>query len=101
MTRVGFLLVALILSLGFFLPVPEPAFADMASDIQAQIDANNQQLEALKAEIASFQKQLQALGAKKNTLQSAIDSLSLSQKQLATQIKVTHKMIPFANLEIK
>lgn len=80
---------------------PELAYADTASELQAQIDANNQQLEALKAEIAKYQKQLDAVGAKKNTLQSTISSLALSQKQLATQIQVTQNKIASANLQIQ
>lgn len=93
----------------FLLPVvastfsiaPKPAYADTASELQAQIDANNQQLEALKAEIAAYQKQLDAAGAKKNTLQSTISSLTLSQKQLATQIQVTQNKIASATLQIQ
>lgn len=75
--------------------------AQSASDIQAQIDANNRQVEALQAEIASFQKELDALGAKKNTLQSAISSLTISQKKLASEIKVTQSRIASANLKIR
>ncbi|MEK7060498.1 MAG: peptidoglycan DD-metalloendopeptidase family protein [Patescibacteria group bacterium] len=75
--------------------------AQSASDIQAQIDENSRQIEALQAEIASFQKELDALGAKKNTLQSAIGSLTLSQKKLASEIKVTQSKIASANLKIK
>jgi murein DD-endopeptidase MepM/ murein hydrolase activator NlpD len=80
---------------------PLPAFADAASDLQAQINANNQQLEVLKAEIAAFQKQLDVLGAQKSTLQSAISTLTLNQKQLATQIQVTQNKIAHANLQIQ
>lgn len=80
-----------------------PAFvrADAASDIQAQIETNRQQLAALEAEIAEYQKQVDVLGSKKNTLQSAINSLALSQKQLATQIKATQNKIDSANLKIR
>lgn len=75
--------------------------AQSASDLQSQIDANNKQLDALKAEIAAFQQQLDTLGSKKNTLQSTINSLSLSQKQLTTQIQATQNKIASANLQIK
>ncbi len=101
MTRAGLLFLTFAFLLSLLLPVPQRALADMASDIQAQIDANNRQLETLKAEIASFQKQLIAVGAKKNTLQSAVDTLALSQKQLATQIQATQNKIASANLKIK
>ncbi len=80
---------------------PLLAHADATSDIQSKIDANNQQVDALKAEIAAFQKQLDALGEKKNTLQSTIDTLTISQKQLTSQIRVTQSKISSANLEIQ
>ncbi|MCX6788079.1 MAG: peptidoglycan DD-metalloendopeptidase family protein [Candidatus Kaiserbacteria bacterium] len=101
MTRLGFPLLLFLLSAGLVLGIPHAAVADAAADIQAQIDANKQQREALEAEIAIFQKQLDALGAQKNTLQSTISSLTLSQKQLAAQIKVTQSKIASANLTIK
>lgn len=79
---------------------PNHARADAASDIQAQIDANNKQVESLKADIAAYQKQLNDIGTQKNTLQSTIQSLTLSQKQLASQIQVTQSQIASANLKI-
>ena len=101
MTRIGVLFLFSILFTGFAFGAPKAAFADSASDIQAQIDANNKQIEVLQAEISSFQKELDALGAKKDTLQSAINSLALSQKKLASEIKVTQNKISSANLKIK
>ena len=101
MIRIGSSLFFFILFVGFILVTPQFASADAASDIQAQINANNQQLDALKAEIVKDQKQLDALGTQKNTLQSTISSLTLSQKQLATQIKITENKIISANLKIK
>lgn len=81
--------------------IPRSALADAASDIQSQIDANNQQVNSLEADIAAYQKQLDALGTQKNTLQSTISSLTLSQKQLASQIQVTQNKIASANLQIQ
>jgi len=102
MMRVGFFLFSFFIFVSVLaLGTPRIAFADAASDIQAQINSNNQQLEALKTEITAYQKQLDAIGSKKNTLQSAIDSLTLSQKQLATQIKATQNKIASANLQIR
>ena len=101
MTRYGFPLFFFVLCAGLVLGTPRLALADAASDIQAQIDTNNQQLESLKAEIAAYQTQLNALGTQKNTLQSTVNSLALSQKQLATQIKVTQNKIASANLKIQ
>lgn len=101
MMRTEFLFFFLILSIGFLLGNPRYVLADTASAIQAQIDTNKQQLVALEAEIAIFQQQLNEVGKKKNTLQSTISSLTLSQKQLATQIKITQNKIASANLKIK
>lgn len=90
----------LFLSASLFLSVPI-VHAQSAAELQSQIEANNKQLDALKAEIAAFQKQLDTLGDKKNTLQSTISSLTLSQKQLATKIQATQNKIASANLQIK
>ena len=90
----------LLLGLSIISYIPT-AHAQSAADLQAQIDANKQQLSILEAEIAEFQKQLDALGLKKNTLQSTISSLALSQKQLATQIQATQNKIASANLQIR
>jgi len=102
MSRVsaGFLLTVFCLLLTVFL-LPTISHAQSAADLQSQIDTNNQQLDALKAEIAAYQQQLDALGSKKNTLQSTVSSLNISQKQLATQIKVTQNKIASANLQIQ
>ena len=100
MTRIWSLLL-FSLCAGIILATPQSALADIASDIQAQIDANNQQLKELQAEIVSFQKQLNELGTKKDTLQSAITSLTLSQKQLASEVQATQNKIASANLKIR
>ena len=68
MMRSGFPLFFLILVSGLSLLVPQHAYADAASDIQAQIDSNKQQLNTLEGEIAIFQQQLDTLGKTKNTL---------------------------------
>lgn len=81
--------------------IPGDAFAQSATEIQAQIEANNKQIEALKKEIAAFQKELDTLGKQKNTLQSAVSQLTISQKQLAAEIKSTERKISSANLRIK
>ena len=81
--------------------LPTVAFADAASEIQAQIDAHNQQLKTLEADIAAFQKQLDTLGTQKNTLQGAINTLTISQKQLASKIEVTQNNIAWANKQIQ
>ena len=101
MKRLGLPLFYFILTAGCLLGSPAFVHADTATDLQSQIDTNNQQVEALKAEIAAFQKQLDAIGEKKNTLQSTISVLTISQQQLAAQIKVTQSKIASANLKIQ
>lgn len=80
---------------------PEEVQADTVSDLQAQINSHQSQIEALQREIAQYQKELDSLGTKKTTLQSAINSLTLSQKQLSAQIQVTQNKISSTNLEIQ
>lgn len=100
-TRIAFFLsLVLFLSASLFSFVPT-VHAQSASELQAQIDTNNRQLDALKAEILAFQRELDTLGTKKNTLQSTISSLTLSQKQLASQIQLTQSQIASANLKIR
>ncbi len=85
----------------FFFNIVGIAAAQSAADIQAQIEAHNTQIKALEAEIAGYQKQLNTLGTQKNTLQSAVNALVLSQKQLASKIKVSQTNIAWANKQIK
>ncbi|MCX6789959.1 MAG: hypothetical protein NTV60_00325 [Candidatus Kaiserbacteria bacterium] len=90
-----------LVSAGFLLGYPRFVHAETTSAIQAQIDANNKQLEALQATVTSYQKQLNTLGEEKNTLQSAISALTLTQKKLTTQIQATQNKIASANLQIQ
>lgn len=99
-SRSVFFVLFLFLSVSLFSFIPV-VHAQSAADLQAQIDANNRQLDSLKADIAAFQQQLDSVGVKKNTLQSTISELALSQKKLATQIQVTQNKIASANLEIR
>jgi peptidoglycan hydrolase CwlO-like protein len=80
---------------------PPFANADAASDLQSEINANNQQLDALQAKIDGYQKQLNSIGVEKNTLQSTINTLTLTQKKLTTQTQVTQNKISSANLQIQ
>lgn len=77
------------------------ARAQSATNLQTQISEHAQQISSLENEIAAYQKQIDALSTRKNTLQSTISSLTLSQKQLATKIKVTQNKIASANLQIQ
>ena len=88
MTRFWFLFFLFIFSSGTILfGIQKVSFADTTID-------------SLKAEIATYQKQLDTLSTKKTTLQSTIDSLTISQKKLATQIKITQNNIASTNLKI-
>jgi murein DD-endopeptidase MepM/ murein hydrolase activator NlpD len=98
MTRICFCLIFLV---WLFISAPLFVSADAASDIQAQIDANNKQIESLRTEISQYQKELDSIGTKKSTLQSTINSITLSQQKLANEIKITQSKISSANLKIK
>ncbi|MFZ1075129.1 MAG: peptidoglycan DD-metalloendopeptidase family protein [Minisyncoccia bacterium] len=101
MRHFGFPLFILLLCAAGLLGTPRFARADAASDLQAQIDANNSQMASLQADIAAYQKQLDALGAQKSTLQSTINTLAISQKQLAKQMQVTQNKVATANLQVQ
>ena len=91
-----------IISIGVIgVALPASVLADAASDIQAQINNNRQQVAALEAEIAQIQSQLNTIGSKKNTLQSTISSLTLSQKQLTTQMALTQLNIASTTATIR
>jgi murein DD-endopeptidase MepM/ murein hydrolase activator NlpD len=74
--------------------------ADTASDVQAQIDASNAQIEQLKAEIAQLQGQLNDTSAKRQTLQNAINGLTLNIQKLTKSITLTQTQIKQKDLEI-
>ena len=101
MTRFGLVLLFFVGAAGSLLSTPLLVRADAVSDIRAQIEANNRQVEALQAEIKRYQQELNAIGQKKDTLQSTINSLALSQKKLASEIQITQNKIASANLKIR
>ncbi len=76
------------------------AFA-ASNDLQAQIDADNQQIAELNRKIAEYQAQLNQLGADKKTLQAAIKSLDLQKSQVETQISVTQRQINSTQLQLQ
>jgi len=80
---------------------PFLALGDEASDLQAQIDANNAQIQQLDAEIAKYQAQLDATTKQKNTLQNTINQLNLQSKQLTAKITVTKNQIKTTQLQIQ
>ena len=74
--------------------------AASSTSLQAQIDANNQQIATLNQEIATDQAALQQAGADKKTLQAAIDSLDLQRNKVETEVAVTERQIATTKLEI-
>ncbi len=77
-----------------------PATTD-TSDVQAQIDAHNQQIADLQKEIAGYQSQLNTLGSQHQTLQTAIQTIDVSRQQTSTQIKVTQNKMDASNLKLQ
>jgi murein DD-endopeptidase MepM/ murein hydrolase activator NlpD len=74
--------------------------ADTAADIQAQIDASNDQIAQLKAEIAQLQTQLNDTTKQRQTLQNAVNALTLNIQQLTKSITLTQTQIKQKDLEI-
>ncbi len=70
-------------------------------DLQAQIDADNQQIAALNQKIAAYQAALQQIGADKKTLQAAITALDLQRNKVQAQVAVTQHQINATQLQIQ
>lgn len=81
--------------------LPFAAYAQTASEIQAQINEQNAQITAINKEIAEFTKQLNNTTKQKNTLQNKISQLDLQRKKLLAQISVTQKQINNTQLQIQ
>lgn len=75
--------------------------ANSTSSLQAQIDANDQQIATLNQQIATYQADLLKVGADKKTLQTAINGLDLQRSEVQTQVAATQLQITATNLEIK
>jgi murein DD-endopeptidase MepM/ murein hydrolase activator NlpD len=69
-------------------------------EIQAQINAQNAQIQQLKNEIAKLQTDLTAVGKQKQTLQSAIQEINLNIQSLQKSITLTQTQIKQKDLEI-
>ena len=72
-----------------------------SSSLQAELDANNQEMAVLNQQIAQYQAELQQVGANKKTLQAAINSLDLQKKKVQTQISLTQTQIKNTQLQIQ
>jgi murein DD-endopeptidase MepM/ murein hydrolase activator NlpD len=74
--------------------------AQSATDLQAQIDSSNSQIEKLKAEIAELQTQLNSTTKEKQTLQNAIKALTLNIQKIQKSISLTQAQIKQKDSEI-
>jgi len=72
-----------------------------SSTLQAQLDANNQEMATLNQQIAQYQAQLQQVGANKKTLQAAINSLDLQKNKVQAQVTLTQTQIKTTQIEIQ
>jgi peptidoglycan hydrolase CwlO-like protein len=75
--------------------------ATATSSLQAQIDANDQQITDLNQQIATYQAELQQVGADKKTLQATIHSLDLQRSKVQAQVAVTQHQINATQLQIQ
>lgn len=100
MRKVSGPLLAAVLVFSIFLSVGHTSFADNASDIQAQIDSSNSQIQQLKDEIAKLQTDLNATSKQKETLQSALQTLNLNIQKLTKSITLTQTQITQKDGEI-
>lgn len=95
--RFSFIFASLVLLIGFS---ALPVHGDTASEIQAQIDAQNAQIAQLRAEIANLQGSLSEVAKQKQTLQSAIQEITLNIQKLQKSITLTQTQIKQKDLEI-
>jgi murein DD-endopeptidase MepM/ murein hydrolase activator NlpD len=87
------------------LALPAALYAQSATSttdtLQAQINANNDQIAQLDREIQAYQQQLDATTKQKNTLQNTVNQLNLNIKKTTASIKVTQNQINSTELQIK
>lgn len=83
------------------LALPFFSLAQTAEELQAQINAQKSQIDALNKEIVQFEKDLTVVGEKKQTLQTAVNSLDLSVKKTQTKVKAKQSQISTTELEIQ
>jgi peptidoglycan hydrolase CwlO-like protein len=72
-----------------------------SNSLQAQLDANDQEMTTLNQQIAQYQAELQQVGANKKTLQAAINALDLQKNKVQTQITLTQYQIKTTQLQIQ
>ncbi|HUC31520.1 MAG TPA: hypothetical protein VMR99_02410 [Candidatus Paceibacterota bacterium] len=72
-----------------------------SSSLQAELDANDQEMASLNQQIATYQTELQQVGANKKTLQAAINALDLQRNKVQTQISLTEDQIKSTQIQIQ
>ena len=80
---------------------PSFTYAQSASEIQAQINTHNANINSLQNEVAHYQKELDTLSAKRSTLESTIQSLAISHKKLTATLLITQNKISAASLTLE
>lgn len=84
-----------------FAAYPAALFADAQSDLQDQIDSQNQKISDIQKEIAQLQSQLDSTSRQKQTLQTAVSQLDLSIKKVSANISLTQNKISRTDLQIQ
>ncbi|HZZ99579.1 MAG TPA: hypothetical protein VFK07_02645 [Candidatus Paceibacterota bacterium] len=77
------------------------ADAASTSDLQSQINADNEAIAILNQKIAEYQAKLQEIGSDKKTLQAAINALDVQKSKVETQVAVTQHQINSTQLQIQ
>ncbi len=72
-----------------------------STSLEAQINANDQQIAILNQQIARYQAELQKIGTDKTTLKQAIDTLNLKYRETEAGIAITQKQISSTQLQIQ
>lgn len=97
----GIAVVAVVRGLPTALAQATTAASTSSSSLQAELDANNQQIANLNQQIANYQAELLQVGANKKTLQEAINALDLQRNEVQAQVKDTQLQINATQLQIQ
>ncbi|MDR3572187.1 MAG: peptidoglycan DD-metalloendopeptidase family protein [Candidatus Pacebacteria bacterium] len=92
---------AFVVSCGIVYADTTGATSSASSNLQSQIDQNQQQINQLNGEIAQYQQQLNLTQQQGQTLQNTIGQLNLSIKKTNTSIQITNKQINTTQLQIQ
>ncbi len=94
----------LLISAVAFSTAPQSSRADDTTtidpNVQAQINAHNQQISSIQKEIDAYQKQLTQISSQKQSLQTNIKSIELVKQKTQTQLAQTQAKLQVANLQL-